>query len=382
MLKRDTECTAILPHHAQMPANNAPSTPKSVLSVLLLSGLMLSSFLLWFHANDPRAHYTRDLMLRGQVPRNYTQITAAAADAANSLASAFSTASYYSVATTATSTTATKKKRRRKKLTPREYIEYLGLYSYLRPKQQIWNLQPQDPKNLTRPKLVNEEDYPGVYIPMHQNILNEETMEALMTPLTEEEYKEVMEELDRQERERLENKRRGITKPPAVIRTHNDGPGGDGSVRERLVYYAADRVVDSAPKPRIPGGDGSARGRLVHYVGNREVKIAPKRRIVNDTHYDGRCGRYTTTGWHQPVAYTAVLKPTMSPNKKLWRWQECAQQCARRNPDECEYWTLQLEQDRNCLLLVGRGAYTDSGGHVEGDRDLDCLKAKTLEEST
>ena len=34
----------------------------------------------------------------------------------------------------------------------------LGYYSYLPPKQNIWNMQPRDPKNLTRPKLVNEED--------------------------------------------------------------------------------------------------------------------------------------------------------------------------------------------------------------------------------
>lgn len=311
------------------PTGTSP-TSRYVLSTLLLCGIMLSSVLTWDHLRD-RAHYTSELMLRGQVPRNFTQIT----DAANSLASVFSGAG------TDDSSTAPKKKKR--KLSP---LEVLGYYSYLPPKQNIWNLQPQDPKNPTRPKLVNEEDYPDVYIPMHQNILNEETMEALRTPMTEEEYKETMDELDRRQRQRIEDEKRGVTKPPAVIRIHNDGPGGDGSVTERLVYY------NDKPKPR---------------------------RKVDDKHNDGVCGKYKTTGWHEPDIYTAVLKPTDAPDKKQWKWQECAKDCARRKPEECEYWTLQLKQDRNCLILVGRGKYTDSGGHVEGDRYLDCLDEKTWE---
>ena len=312
----------------------SPTTSRFVFSALLLCGVMLSSVLTWDHLRD-REHYTSELMLRGQVPRNFTQIT----DAANSLASVFSGAG----ATDSSSATPTKKKKKKKKLSP---LEVLGYYSYLPPKQNIWNLQPQDPKNPTRPKLVNEEDYPGVYIPMHQNILNEETMEALRTPLTEEEYKEAMDELDRRQQERIDREKRGITKPPAVIRIHNDGRGGDGSVTEKLVYY------NDKPKPR---------------------------RKVDDKHNDGVCGKYETTGWHEPDIYTAVLKPTDAPDKKQWKWQECATECARRKPEECEYWTLQLKQDRNCLILVGRGKYTDSGGHVEGDRDMDCLDQKTWE---
>ena len=310
----------------------SPATSRHVLPALLLSGIMLSSVLMWDHFRD-RAHYTADLMLRGQVPRNFTQITDAAA---NSLASVFSGTG------SADDSSATPDKKK-KKLSP---LEVLGYYSYLPPKQNIWNMQPQDPKNITRPKLVNEEDFPGVYIPLHQNILNEETMEALRTPLTKEEYKEAMAELDKRQQERIENEKRGVTKPPAVIRRHNDGPDGDGSVTERLVYY------NDKPTPR---------------------------RKVDDSHNDGLCGTYETTGWHEPDIYTAVLKPTDSPDKKQWKWQECAAECARRKPEECEYWTLQLTQDRNCLLLVGRGKYTDSGGHAEGDRDLDCLDEKTWE---
>jgi len=285
---------------------------------------------MWDHIRD-RAHYASELMLRGQVPRNFTQIT----DAANSLASVFS------VGVDAT-TTPNNNQKKKKKLSP---LDVIGLYSYLPPKQHIWNLQPQDPNNPTRPKLVDEENYPGVYIPMHQNILNEETMEALSPGyFTDEEYADALTELDRQSKERIENEKRGITKPPAIIRIHNDGPGGDGSVREVRAQPRGEK-----PKPK---------------------------RAINETK-DGVCGRYATTGWHQPGVYTAVLTPKQSPNKKGWRWQECARECARRKPDECEYWTLQLKQDRNCLLLVNRGGYTDSGGHIEGDRDLDCLDWKT-----
>ena len=190
----------------------ASPTPTSryVFSTLLLSGILLSSLLTWDHLRD-RAHYTSDLMLRGQVPRNFTQIT----DAANSLASVFSGAG------SADSSTATTKKNKKRKLSP---LEVLGYYSYLPPKQQIWKLQPQDPKNPTRPKLINEEDYPGVYIPMHQNILNEETMEALRTPMTEEEYKEAMDELDRRQKQRIEDEKRGVTRPPHEKVLHSKWP--------------------------------------------------------------------------------------------------------------------------------------------------------------
>ena len=47
--------------------------------------------------------------------------------------------------------------------------------------------------------------------------------------------------------------------------------------------------------------------------------------------------------------------------------------------DYYQFWDVKAQILRNCLILVGRGKYTDSGGHVEGDRDMDCLDQKTWE---
>ena len=85
---------------------------------------------------------------------------------------------------------------------------------------------------------------------------------------------------------------------------------------------------------------------------------------------DLRCNRYDTDGWHDGNRI-ATLPTSASPNGESWEWFECAQECSRTS--ECEFWTLRLKGDKACILLNNQGEYNDVGGHIEGDRDLDCL---------
>ena len=63
--------------------------------------------------------------------------------------------------------------------------------------------------------------------------------------------------------------------------------------------------------------------------------------------------------------------PTAAPNGYQWTWRQCAQMCAE--DEACEFWTLQLSGDRQCLMMANKGQFHSSSVNQEGDRDLTCL---------
>jgi len=85
---------------------------------------------------------------------------------------------------------------------------------------------------------------------------------------------------------------------------------------------------------------------------------------------DGLCSKYDGDGWHRGT-YEKSLPKELSPSGVQWRWEECARECA--SFAACEFWTLRLGGDKACLLMSKQGTYSDTGGHVEGLKDLDCL---------
>ena len=86
---------------------------------------------------------------------------------------------------------------------------------------------------------------------------------------------------------------------------------------------------------------------------------------------DGVCSNYGTDGWHYGT-YQETLLPSSSPNGLGWTWEQCAAECCSRDISQCSFWTLQLNGDEACIMMTGQGQYSDTGGHVEGDRDEDC----------
>mmetsp|Transcript_39047 Transcript_39047/g.82123 ORF Transcript_39047/g.82123 Transcript_39047/m.82123 type:complete len:731 (+) Transcript_39047:94-2286(+) len=91
---------------------------------------------------------------------------------------------------------------------------------------------------------------------------------------------------------------------------------------------------------------------------------------------DGICSNYGTTGYHTGT-YSVTLDPSDSPNGLNWTWEQCAAECCARDISQCSFWTLQLNPGSNqfCLLMTNQGSYSDTGGHIEGDRDEDCCFA-------
>lgn len=85
---------------------------------------------------------------------------------------------------------------------------------------------------------------------------------------------------------------------------------------------------------------------------------------------DGVCSKYESSGWHRGEVISSRAE-WMSPDGQEWTWEQCAKECAMN--DECEFWTLRLEGNGACILKKGREKYFDTGNHMEGSRDLDCL---------
>jgi len=88
---------------------------------------------------------------------------------------------------------------------------------------------------------------------------------------------------------------------------------------------------------------------------------------------DGVCSKYESSGWHRGEVISSRAK-WMSPDKVKWTWEQCAKECAMN--DECEFWTLRLDGNGACILKKGREKYFDTGNHMEGSRDLDCLNVE------
>lgn len=86
--------------------------------------------------------------------------------------------------------------------------------------------------------------------------------------------------------------------------------------------------------------------------------------------------RYSTGGWHYGT-YLKVLPPGDAPDGSSWTWEQCAAECnlSEGMARPCEFWTLQLGGQMQCLLMGDQGDYVDATGHYEGDRDPDCLQA-------
>merc|ERR1712066_961771 len=85
---------------------------------------------------------------------------------------------------------------------------------------------------------------------------------------------------------------------------------------------------------------------------------------------DGSCSKYDTDGWHGGNR-VAILYTDVSPSGVEWQWQECAAECVKN--DACEFWTLRKNGNKACILKKHKGTYSDTGGHMEGARDEDCL---------
>merc|ERR1719498_973656 len=75
------------------------------------------------------------------------------------------------------------------------------------------------------------------------------------------------------------------------------------------------------------------------------------------------CTKWSTTGWHQGT-YLKAFERTQSPNGQEWTWQQCAEACA--NHKGCEFFTLQLSGNKQCLMMSQKGHYMGGSGHAEG----------------
>jgi hypothetical protein len=74
-------------------------------------------------------------------------------------------------------------------------------------------------------------------------------------------------------------------------------------------------------------------------------------------------------GWHSGKFIATLQK------ENGWTWQECASECAKL--DACVSWTLPVhDHNTACNLLAEKGEYHESGYHVEGERDVNCLNPK------
>eukprot|EP00521_Asterionellopsis_glacialis_P008754 CAMPEP_0195281098 /NCGR_PEP_ID=MMETSP0707-20130614/549_1 /TAXON_ID=33640 /ORGANISM="Asterionellopsis glacialis, Strain CCMP134" /LENGTH=748 /DNA_ID=CAMNT_0040339943 /DNA_START=78 /DNA_END=2324 /DNA_ORIENTATION=- len=80
---------------------------------------------------------------------------------------------------------------------------------------------------------------------------------------------------------------------------------------------------------------------------------------------DGKCSKYSgLPGWNtgEWIAESPLSDPLA--------WKECAQRCAENI--DCEFWTLRLTGNKNCILFQNQGKYHYSGNHIQGDKDPDC----------
>lgn len=85
----------------------------------------------------------------------------------------------------------------------------------------------------------------------------------------------------------------------------------------------------------------------------------------------GDCRMWPTSGWHSGII-KEIYRPWMAPNGREWKWTQCAAKCAKLA--SCEFWTLQLDGNKNCVLKSGRGEYNDGPGiFAEGSSDPSCL---------
>ncbi|CAK0829033.1 unnamed protein product, partial [Prorocentrum cordatum] len=83
----------------------------------------------------------------------------------------------------------------------------------------------------------------------------------------------------------------------------------------------------------------------------------------------GGCQKWDLSGWYAGT-YTTVLQPWSSPNGNAWAWAQCAAACAMSAT--CEFWTLHLNGNQNCLLMSNIGDYKDVGGHYSGVKMTGC----------
>ena len=117
----------------------------------------------------------------------------------------------------------------------------------------------------------------------------------------------------------------------------------------------------------LRGGSGDGDG------GISSGNVQPTRTFAQQQATDGTCSNYGTTGYHNG-AYMETLEPNSSPNGINWTWQQCAQECCNRPSSQCSFWTLQSNAGSpgRCFMMTAQTTYSNTGGHIEGDRDEDC----------
>ena len=90
-------------------------------------------------------------------------------------------------------------------------------------------------------------------------------------------------------------------------------------------------------------------------------------KCLTDPPYD--CGY---DGWHSGE-YLQTFDANQAPNGIAWQGYECAAKC-KANP-ECEFYTLRLDRDHQCLLLKNQGQfnYQPDHPHMEGNQYNECI---------
>jgi len=88
-----------------------------------------------------------------------------------------------------------------------------------------------------------------------------------------------------------------------------------------------------------------------------------------------RCGctKWKGSGYHSGT-HKHTYAASDAPDKKEWKWRECAHACAEYHG--CDFWTLQLTRHKQCILMSRKGVYHDDiyPHHASGAKNPQCLQ--------
>merc|ERR1711953_1358666 len=81
------------------------------------------------------------------------------------------------------------------------------------------------------------------------------------------------------------------------------------------------------------------------------------------------CRKWDTRGWHGGFYHASYL-PTEAPDGKAWTWGQCAERCGVES--FCEFWTLQLSDDKLCMMMADKGDFHADKNVIEGPKTIYC----------
>lgn len=86
--------------------------------------------------------------------------------------------------------------------------------------------------------------------------------------------------------------------------------------------------------------------------------------------YGQACTKWDTDGYHEGT-YLANYPANESPDGHEWTWKQCAERCGEKS--FCEFWALQLNKEKACLMMSDKKDFhAEPGTVIEGPRKFFC----------